>query len=137
MGIVAAEAIGFFKGLVLMGLFQCCIFWIVAVEAESGSRFGQMEIKLGLPNLTRLMRGVASVATAIQGSVTASVLSQILGADVMAGEAEVVFLIPRGGFEQLIGVVRLMRVMAFETVANRGGVHMAFDLRGVLIGVAG
>jgi hypothetical protein len=60
--IVAAEAIGFFKGLVLMGLLQCCIFWIVAIDAESGSRFGQMEIEFSLSDFTGLMRGVARIA---------------------------------------------------------------------------
>jgi hypothetical protein len=92
-----------------------------------------MEIELGLSNLSGLMRDVASVAAHVERGVAAAVLPWILRANVVAGEAEIVFLIARGGFQQLILVVGSMRIVAGQAVANRWRVHVAPDLGGILI----
>jgi hypothetical protein len=133
---VASEAICFVEGLVLVRLLQVSILGVVAIHTERRRRFGQMEIELGLPNLAGLMRDVASVAAHVEGGVAAAVFPRVFRANLVAGEAEIIVLIARGGFQQLILVVGGVRVVAFQTVANSWRVHMAFELGSVFIGVA-
>src|SRR5208282_3973726 len=127
MRIVAAKAIGFFKGLVLVRLLQRCIFWIVAIDAERGRRFGQMEIELSLSDFTGLMRGVTSVAAQVERGVAAAVLSGIRGSNVVAGEAEIVLLVARFRLQQLVLVVGRMRIVAGQAIANCRRMHVPLD----------
>ncbi len=108
----------------------------MAVEAEGGRGFGQMKIEFRLAHFAGLVRGVARVAAHVERGVTAAVLSQILRSGVMAGEAEVIFLIARGRLQQLKFVVGSVRIVAGQAIANRGRVHEAVDLRRIFIFVA-
>ncbi|SRR5208282_4034065 len=134
--IVTLQTVGGTKRLILVRLLQGGIFWVVAVEAEGGRGFGQMKIEFGLAHFAGLMRRVARVAAHVERGVTAAVLSRILGSGVMAGKAEIVFLVARGRLQQLKFVVRRVRVVAFQAIANCGRVDRALDLGGVLIVVA-
>lgn len=136
MRIVAGQAIRRSERLVLVRLLQIGALGIMAIQAERRRRFGQMEIELRLSNLARLVRRVASLAAHVEGGVAAAVLPQILRPNFMAGEAKIIFLVARRRLQQLKLVVRGMRVVALQAVAYRRWMHMAFNLRRVLIGMA-
>jgi len=88
MRIVTAGAVRLFERLVLVRILQGSVFHIVAIDAERRSRFGQMEIKLGLSDLANLVRNVAGVAAHIESGVAAAFLRNIQSL-LMAIEAEI------------------------------------------------
>ena len=135
MRVVAGQAVGFGKGLALVRLMQLRSLCIVAVQRTARGRLGQMESILCLPNLARLVRDVAGVAAHVECGVAAAFLPGH-SCPACGNQAEIVFLVARGRLQQLILIVGIVRVVAFEAVANRGRVHCPFDRRGVFVGVA-
>ena len=135
MGIVALQAISPRERLVVMRLLQTSIFGVVAVEAQRRCTFGQVELVFRRQVGATLVRRVAGVAAHIEGCVAAAFLRNI-GSLGMAARAEVLFLVSRGGLQQLVLVVRSVRIVAAEAVAYGRLVHMSFDLRCVFFGVA-
>src|SRR5215471_10004439 len=92
MRIMTTGAISLLKWLVLMCLLQCCIFHIVAIDAERGRSFGQMKIELRFSHLAGLMSDVARIAAHIQRGVPASLLRHIQSF-IVAIEAEILSLV--------------------------------------------
>lgn len=137
MRIVTSQAIGRAKRLAIVRLDELSVFHIVTVDAECGSRLRQMEVKLHLSGLTGLMRDVAGVATHVERGVTAAALGDI-DTRLMARQAKVfIFIYARGRLQQVVLVVRRMRIVAFQAVAYRWTVNFTFDFSGVFVGVAG
>lgn len=136
MGIMAGEAIGRRERLPLVGLHQICVLNIMTVDAERGRVFGQMEIKFALASLTRLMRDVASVASHVERGVATTLFRNVETLRV-AGKAKIVFLLARGRLQQLILVVRSMRIMTGQAITNRRRVDASLNLRSIFVLVAG
>ena len=84
-----------------MRLLQLSGFRIMTVDAQRRSCFRQMEIKLCLPDLPSFVCRVASIAPHIQRSMAAALLRDVL-ALVVAREAQIVLLLARRSFQQLI-----------------------------------
>jgi len=134
--VVAGQAIRFVERLALVRLLQVGTLGIVAIKTERGRRFGQMEIELNLPDFAGLVGDVAGIAAHVQCGMAAAVLPGILRALVVAGEAEIIFFIPRGRLQQLKLVAGSMRFVASQALANRRLVHVPLDLGGVLVAMA-
>jgi len=134
--VVAFGALGGSEGLALVRFLQVSIFGVVAVEAERRGGLGEMEaIFLGWLR-TGFVGGVAGVAAHIERGVAAAFFRDI-GAGLVALEAEIFLFAAGSRLEELIFVVRDVRVMAGEAVADRGRMNGAFDVRGGLVGMAG
>lgn len=134
--IVAADTVGCSERLVLVCLLQIGIFRVVTVKAQCRRGFGQMKAILGSIFCTRLVRDVASVAPHIEGGMPAALLRDI-HSFAMAGEAQIVVLAgARGGLQQLVLVVRTVRVVTCEAIAHGGLMNVPFNLRGILISMA-
>src|SRR5271166_3350807 len=96
VGIVAGQAIGFVEGLILVRFLQVCSFGVVAVQAESRCCLGQMEIKFGLAEFPRFVRGMAGVAAHVEGGVPAAFFRNVF-AGLVTAQAKVFFSVPRRG----------------------------------------
>jgi hypothetical protein len=118
-----------------MGLLQVRALGIVTVQTERRRRLRQVEIKLGLSNLSGLVRDVAGVTTHVQGGVSATFCRDIQSR-VVAAQAEVLFLIARLGLQQLILIIGDVRVVALETVSHCRGMNFTFYVSGIFICVA-
>ena len=70
--IVALRAIRRGKRLILVRLLEARILYIVTVDAQRRSAFGQMKIKLGFAALSGLVRDVASVAAHVERGMAAA-----------------------------------------------------------------
>jgi hypothetical protein len=136
MGNVTAQAIRRLEWLVLMRLLQVGAFYVVAIDAKRWDRLGEMIVELKLAHLARLVRRMASFAAHVEGRMPAALLRNV-NADLVATQAKIFFLIPRGWLQQLILIVRGVRIMALHAVAHRRGMNRAFYICGILIGVAG
>src|SRR5215472_750896 len=79
---------------------------------------------------------MAGIAACVEGYMPATLLGNA-DANLVTGEAKIVLLIAGLRFEQLVFVVRRVRIMAFQAVADRWAVHRTFDLRSVLIRMTG
>ena len=97
---------------------------------------GQVKIELGLPDLARLVRDVAGVAAHVERGVTAAFFGTF-NPGLVAGQAEVCPSVARGRLEQLILVVRRVRIVALHAIAHRRSMNRALDIGSVLVGVAG
>ena len=82
-----------------------------------------------------LVSDVASVAARVERQMAAAFFRYIFS-DGVAAEAKVALLVPGGRLEQLELIIRTMRVVALEAVANRWRVHRTLDIGGVLVRVA-
>src|ERR1017187_6398460 len=91
MRIVTFETIELFGQLVLVGLRHGRILHVVAIETERRRVLGQMILELAARLGPGLMRGMAGVATAIEGGMTAS-LGRYIQTRVMAGKTEIAIL---------------------------------------------
>jgi len=72
VGIVASQAVGFFKGLVLMRLRQLRILGVVTIDAERRSILGQVFGKLAVGRITDFVGDVAGFAPHVEGSMAAA-----------------------------------------------------------------
>ena len=134
--IVTLNAIGGGERLPLVRLDQAGIFHVVAVDAQRRSGFGQVIIELQLARLARLVDGVASLAAHVQRGVPAAFLWNVESLRV-AGEAKVLALIAGGRLQQLELVVGLVRVVTLKAIAHSRRMDLAFEVGGILVGVAG
>ena len=134
--IVALHAIGGGERLALVRLDQARVLRIVAVEAQRRSRLGQVIVELDLALLAGLVGDVAGVAAHVQRRVPAAFLGNVQSL-VVAGQAEIFVGAARSRLQQLVLVVRLVRVVALEAIAHRRRMDRAFEVGGVLVGVAG
>ena len=134
--IMAGHTVGGFEGLVLVRLLQVGVLYIVAIDAKRRWRLGQMKIKLGLAEFSGLVGNVASLATHIEGRVPAALLRNV-HPNLVATEAKIFFLISRLGLQQLIFIVRGVRIVALHTISYRRRMNRALDVGGILIRVAG
>src|SRR6202140_5994812 len=101
-----------------MGLLQARLLRVMAVETERGSALSQMEIELGLARFSTLMGAVASVTSQIERGMTAAFFRDVQSLFV-AVEAEILPLVPRLRFPQLILVIAGVRVVTLDAVAHR------------------
>src|ERR1022692_1182792 len=136
MWIVTAHAIGCFEWLVLVRFLQVSALCVVAIKAKRRRRFGEMKIELDLADLAGFVRDVASVAAHVEGRVPAAFLGNVY-AGLVTAQAEVLFLVPRGGLQQLILVVRGVRSVTLYAVAHGWGMNFTFYVGGILVRVAG
>ena len=136
MRIVTLDAIGGGEGLSLVRLQQVGGGWIVTIEAERRRRLGQVIVELLLAFLARLVGSVAGVATHIERGVAAALLGNIQSLGV-ALKAEILAFVAGGRLQQLILVVRLMRAVALDAVANRRRMNRSLDGSRVHVGVTG
>jgi len=134
--VVARQAIRLGKGLVAVRLLQIGAVRIVAVETKCRSRLGQVEVEFCFANLASLMCGMAGVAAHIEGRVTAAFLWYI-DADLVAAQAQILFLIPGGRLQQLVLVVGTMRIVALYAITNRWRMNIALEIGCFLIRMAG
>lgn len=92
VGIVTADAIRGLERLVLVRLLQVGTLDVMAIEAQSGRRFGEVIVELNFANLSGLVRDVAGVAAHVESGVAAA-----FGRDIEAGrvasKAEIFFLV--------------------------------------------
>src|SRR5580692_2260186 len=136
MWIVTAQAIRRLEWLVLMRLLQVVAFYVVAIDAKRWGRLGEMIVELSLAHLTRFVRDVAGVAAHVEGCMPAAFLGNVL-ADPVATQTEVFFLISRDWFQQLILILRSMRIVALHAVTHSRRMNRTFYVGGILVGVAG
>src|ERR1700688_2852886 len=118
-----------------MRLLQARVLGIMAVETERGSALGQMKIELGLARFSTFMGAVASVASQIERGMTAAFFRDVQSLFV-AIETEILALVPRLRFQQLILIVAGVRVVTLDAVAHRRRMHRAFEGRRVFLRVA-
>ena len=78
---------------------------------------------------------VARIATHIERRVTAA-LGGNVQALLVAGKAEVFFLAATCCFQQLVFVIRGVRIVTFEAISNCRAVNRTLDVGSVLIGMA-
>ena len=133
--IMAAHAVGRLKWLVLMRFLQVCTLYIVAIDAKRRRRLGEVIVELRLAHLARLVRRVARFAAHVEGGMPAALLRNV-DADLVATQTKIFFLIPRGWLQQLILIVRGVRIMALHAVAHRRGMNRTFYIGSIFVGVA-
>src|SRR5450755_808261 len=136
MGIVTAHAVGLLKGLALVGFLQVGALYVMAIQAQRRRRLGEMEVELHLADLTRLVGGVAGIATHVESGVPAAFLGHI-HADLVAAQAEILLLVSRFCLQELILIIRGVRIVTLQTVANRRRMNRTLEVGGIFVGVAG
>lgn len=135
MRIVALQAIGSCEGLVVVRLLEFCILCIMAIQAERGGCFREMEPILRSWLSSGLVRQVACVASHIERGVSAALFRNIRSG-LVAIEAQVIFSISRRRFAELILVVGGVRIMACKTIANRRRMNSSLYVARLLVSVA-
>ena len=136
MGIVTLHAIGGAERLSLVRLDQVFVFGVMAIEAQRRACLGEVIVELFLAALARLVGDVTGLAAHVERCVAAALVGNIESLRV-ATEAEVLALVAGGGLEKLKLVVRLMRVVTLEAIANCRRMDLAFEIGGIVIGMAG
>src|SRR4051812_31205911 len=136
MRIVALHAVGGGERLSLVSLDQGRVFGVMAIQAERRRGLRQVVIELLLAAFTGLVGEVAGFAAHVEGSVAAALLGNVQSLG-MAAEAEVLVLVAGGCLQQLELVVGLVRIMTLHAIANCGRMNLAFEVGGIVIGVAG
>lgn len=136
MRIVALQAVCAAERLILVRLLETFVFRIVARDAESRSRLRQVKQILRARLRTCFVGGVASVTAHVECRVTTAFRRNIRSLRV-AGETKIVFLVARSRFQQLKLVVRRVRIMAGEAIADRGLMNMPLYLLCIFFRVAG
>ena len=125
--IVTAHAVGLRERLVLVRFLQVGALYVVTIDAQRRRSFGQMKVELHLAGLARFVGGVAGVAAHVEGGVAAALLRDV-DADLVAAQAEILLLVSRLGLQQLILVVRGVRIVTLQAVANGRGMNRASSL---------
>jgi hypothetical protein len=106
----------------------------VTVETKRRGRFGEVIVKLLLAFFAGLVRSVASFATHIEGGVTAALLRDVQSLSVTI-EAEILALIAGRGLQKLIFVVRLVRAVTLDAIADGGRMNGSLDGGRVHVGM--
>ena len=133
--IVATGAVRSSEGLIVMRLLQARVLRVMAVETERGGGLGQMEIELGLACFSRLVGEVAGLASQIERGMTAAFFRDVQSLCV-ALETEILSLVSRLRFQQLILVVASVGVVTLNAVAHCRRMHCPVKGRRVLFRVA-
>lgn len=134
--VVALQAVRCRKRLVLVRLLQGCICRIVAIQAQGGGSLRQVKAVFSRRFCACLVDDMAGVAAHVEGRVSTPFLRNIRALRVTS-ETEIVFLFARGGLQQLVLIFCRMRIVAFQAIAYRRWMDLAFDLGGIFVGVAG
>lgn len=124
------------KWLSVVRLDQLFVLRVVTIQAERGRSFRQVVIEFLFAGLADFVGHVTGIAAHVESCMAAAALRNI-GALGMAGEAEILFRVAGGRFDQLKFIVRLVRIVALNAVAHGGGMYRALQVRGVFVGVAG
>jgi len=95
-----------------------------------------MKVELGLADLPGFVRDVAAVAAHVEGGMAAAFLGHV-HAGLMTAQAQVLFLVPCSGLQQLILIVRGVRVMTLHAIAHGWGVDGTFYVGRILVRMAG
>ena len=119
-----------------MRLLQCRILRIMTVDTQRWGRLREVKAVFQSRLCAALVRDVAGVATRVECSMTAAFFRNIRALG-MAGETEIVFLVACGRLQQLVLVLRRMRIVAFEAIADRRRMNGALNFGGIFVGVAG
>src|SRR5579885_306458 len=133
--VVALNAVGRRKRLILVRLLQVRVFRIVAVEAQRRGRLRQVEVKFFFAPLAGPVGHMAGFAAHVQSGVPAALLRYV-EAGLVATEAQILLGVSRTGLQQLVLVVGDVRIMALDAIPYRRAVHNTFDFGGVLVGMA-
>lgn len=134
--VVAGQAIRLLEWLILMRLCQVAVFHVVAIQAESRSRLGQVKFEFTLGTGAGLVIRVACIAASVECQVAAAFLRHVLS-DRVATEAEVALLVSRSRLQQLELVIRTVWVVALQAVTYRWLVYCPLDVGRIFVGVAG
>lgn len=135
--VVALQAIRSTEWLILVGLLQVGVFGIVAIDAQSGSGFGEMKIKFDFAGFAGLVGDVAGLAAHVERGMAAA-LRRNVDTDGVARQAEILFVGgAASGLQEFVLVVGFMRIVALEAIPDGGTVNLALDVGRILVGVAG
>ena len=95
----------------------------MAVDAQRRNVFLQVRREFDLAAVAILVRRVAGVAAHVERCVAAAVFGNIY-ADLVAGEAEILIVRRAAGWlQQLVRIVRLMRIVALDAIPNCRRMH--------------
>src|SRR5215469_877701 len=126
--IVTGRAIRGSKWLIVMRLLQGSVFYVMAVDAKRRRSLRQVEIEFSFSRVTRLVRRVASIATHVECGMAATLRRNVQSLRV-AIKAEVLSLVSGGRLQQLILVIALVWIVAFDAIAHRRRMHSSFERR--------
>ena len=124
--IVALNAIGRLKGLAMVGLHDRRIFHVMTVNAQCRRVFGQVIGEFALRGIACLVNDVAGVAATVERRMAAAALGN-MHPDVVTGQAEILRLVARNRLQQQGWVVRLVWVVALQTIASVGRMDPACE----------
>jgi hypothetical protein len=133
--VVAFEAICRGERLILVCFLQISAFRIVTVQAELRRGFREVEIKFLFAQFTSFVSYMTCLATRVQRGVPAAIFRNVK-ANIVAAQTEILFLITGRWFEQLVLVVRGMRVMTLYAIANCGRMYRTFHSSSILVRMA-
>jgi hypothetical protein len=133
--IVALRAIRGCEGLTLVDFDQGGILNVVAVDTERRDRLAEVIVELLFPFFTCSVGHVTGVASHIQCGMTAAFFGHIQALGV-AIQAQVLALVARCSFEQLILVLGNVGVVTLYAVPYGGRMNDTFGLGGILFRVA-
>ena len=136
MRIMALDAIRSCERLSVVCFYQIGGAGVVAVETKCRCRLGEVIIELGLTLLARLVGRVTSIATRIERGMLAAFFRNIKALGVTF-KTEILALIARCRFEQLILVVRCVRTVTFQAIANGGRMDCSLYRSRVHVGMTG
>jgi hypothetical protein len=134
--IVAGKATGGLDGLPLMSPDQLGILYIMTVHAQSRAVLLQLEIEFPLASFTSFMDGVAGLTTHIQSGMAAAPLFDA-NTYFVARQAEILVLpSARNRFHQMVLVIRRMRIVALQAIADGREMDTSLDFIGIFIAMA-
>jgi hypothetical protein len=128
--IVTLETIGFAERLAVMRFDEPFVLHIVTVETKGRRRFGQVKLSRGI--FTIFVIDVAAIASEIERGVPAAFFRHF-HAGVVAGQAKIFLSFAGGRLQQLILVIRAVRVVTTNAVANSGAVDTSLDLGRIFV----
>lgn len=112
---MALDAIGGSERLILVGLLKALILGIMAIDAKRGRGFGQMKIELLLAAFAGLVGDVAGFTAHVEGRMAAAFFGDVEPRGVTA-QTKIFFFAALGGLQELEFIVRLVRIVAFQTI---------------------
>jgi len=134
--IVALQTVGRREGLIVMRLLQALVFRVMTIQAQSRRALRQVKLVFYAEISTGFVADVTSVAPHVERGVPATFFVSIRSL-VMAGEAQVLFFVARGGLQKLVLVVGRVGIVTDEAVTHGWLMNMPFDLGCILVRVAG
>ena len=129
------DTVGSAERLLLMGLLQASVVWIVAIQAQRWWTLGQVKIEFHFSPFTSLVRLVACLASHIQRYVPAAFFRDIHSRRVTR-QTQILFWGSRSRLQQLKSIVCGMWIMAFQAIAHRRLVHRSLYFRSVFVRMA-